>query len=366
MSLISINGSLKQSIEAASGGAQTVLVTPKGQLTYMNVINKFNMSSIDPSLTGTHPAFIVNGVEKEKLYIGTYPGTIKNGELLSLPNTDCTVGQSLATLLNAVRSIGQGHHLMTAVEYGALAMQAALAGKEVQGNTYLGRSGLDASQYGRRVDGQSATAGINNSTGVGGNRILSGSGPVSFRHNNRYNGVSDLVGNSAEFCAGMRLVNSEFQIFTNNDAALFTADLLDGGAWKAIDGATGNLITPNGSGTTPGSVRITITTTPATAPPYSLIVTSNAMVVSGVLNNSPTPIPTVTLNKLKTLGLLHVVDAVKRGYYVINPNQNITAYVQRGGGPNESGSGILQSSFVTTIPTPTTGPGVVRPCYYEP
>lgn len=366
MSLITINESLKQAVEAASGGAQTVLVTPKGQLTYMNVINKFDLSTIDSSMAGTHPAFIVNGVEKDKIYIGTYQGVIKNGELLSLPNSDISVSQSLNTNLTAVRALGGGHHLMTAAEWGALSMLASQAGKEVQGNTYYGRSGLDATQYGRRVDGQSATAGINNTNGVGGNRIYAGSGPVSFRHNNKYNGISDLVGNSADFVAGMRVVNTELQIFANNDAALSTADLLAGGAWKAIDGATGNLVNPDGSGTTQGSVRLTITTIPGSAAPYSLILATNSQTVLSVANTSPTPIPAVTLNKLKALGMLTLNTNVQRGYYVLNPSQNITGYAQRGGGPNESGSGVFQLSLLTVISSLSIGAGTVRPCYYAP
>ena len=366
MSLITINESLKQAVEAASGGAQTVLVTPKGQLTYMNVINKFDLSTIDSSMSGTHPAFIVNGVEKDKIYIGTYQGVIKNGELLSLPNSDVSISQSLNTNLTAVRTIGDGHHLMTAIEFGALSMLASQAGKEVQGNTYYGRSGLDATQYGRRVDGQSATAGVNNSSGTGGNRIFSGSGPVSFRHNNKYNGVSDLVGNTADFTAGMRIVNTELQIFTNNDAAILTADLLDGGAWKAIDGATGNLVTPNGLGTTPGSIRITVTIAPASAAPYSLIISANSQAATAITNNSPTPIPTVAMNKLKALGILTLNSNVQRGYLVVNSAQNVTGYAQRGGSASESGAGLFQLSLVTPISSGTVGAGTVRPCYYAP
>ncbi|NWK48412.1 hypothetical protein HYG90_04285 [Acinetobacter sp. SwsAc7] len=364
MSLITINESLKKAIEAASGGAQTVLVTPKGQLTYMNIIEKFDLSTIDASMSGTHPAFIVNGVEKSRIFVGTYPGVVKNGEYLSLPNEDITAGVSLNTLLTAVRSNGAGHHLITSSEWGAISMLASKAGKEVQGNTYYGRSGLDATQYGRRVDGQSATAGINNTTQS--NRILTGSGPVSFRHNNKYNGISDLVGNSGEFIAGLRIVNTELQVITNNNAALPTAGLLNDGEWKAINGATGELITPDGYGTTPGSVRITVTNTPAAAAPYSLILGSNSSLILSVTNNSPTPISAAAIDKLKAQGILNINSTVSRGYLVVNAAQNTTGYAQRGGSSNESGAGIFQLSLVTQIATMGIGAGTSRPCYYEP
>ena len=65
---------MRQSVELASGGLQTVMYTAKGQPTYMNIIQKYDMSTIDPSLSGTHPAFIVDGVEKPEIFIGTYQG----------------------------------------------------------------------------------------------------------------------------------------------------------------------------------------------------------------------------------------------------------------------------------------------------
>ena len=46
---ILIKDSLRQSVEVASGGLQTVLYTAKGQPTYMNIIQKYDMSTIDAS-----------------------------------------------------------------------------------------------------------------------------------------------------------------------------------------------------------------------------------------------------------------------------------------------------------------------------
>lgn len=361
MSLITIQDSLRQSVEAASGGAQTVLVTPKGQLTYMNVFNKFDMSTIDSSLSGTHPAFIVNGVEKDKIYIGTYPGAVKNGEFVSQPNVDLTT-QSLATTLTAVRALGNGHHIMTSAEWAALSLLAWKTGKDVQGNTYYGRSGLDATQFGRRVDGASATSGI--TTGMP--RIFTGSGPVTFRHNNLYNGVSDLVGNSGQFVAGFRIVNTELQVLENNNAAMFTAELLDAGDWKAIDGATGNLITPDGLGTTTGSVRLVITTTASSAPAYSLIMSASSVATTAIANTSPTPIPIVTLNKLKALGILTMSSTYSRGFTFTRSAQNTVGYSTRGGSFAESASGIYQNSLALLLPNSATVIGSTRPAYYTP
>ena len=92
MPSIFVKDDLRASVEAATGGKVTVLYTASGQPSYMNVIPKFNLEDIDAGLgSGVHPAFIVGGVEKSELFIGTYQGINKNGEFLSLPGVDPTV-----------------------------------------------------------------------------------------------------------------------------------------------------------------------------------------------------------------------------------------------------------------------------------
>mgnify|MGYP003609996268 CR=1 FL=1 len=64
-----LKDTLRESVEAATGGKVTVLYDDKGYPSYMNVIPKFKVEDIDASLgTGVHPAFIVGGVEKFQGY----------------------------------------------------------------------------------------------------------------------------------------------------------------------------------------------------------------------------------------------------------------------------------------------------------
>ncbi len=137
---ILIKDSLRQSVELASGGLQTVLYTAKGQATYMNIIQKYDMSTIDASLSGTHPAFIVDGVEKPEIFIGTYQGRIVNGELLSLPNVEPSHSTNYDNFLTAARACGNGHHLITNAEWSAVALQCYKDNTQPLGNTYYGRS----------------------------------------------------------------------------------------------------------------------------------------------------------------------------------------------------------------------------------
>lgn len=318
MSTILIKDSLRQSVEAASGGEQTVLYTAKGQPTFMNIIKKFDLSTIDSSLSGTHPAFIINSVEKDVIYIGTYASTLKNGELLSLPNVDVTTAQTFATLDAAAKASGSGFHLITNAEWSALIMQSVLAGKLPEGNTYYGYDAANSASKGRRVDG--LETGITSGTP----RVFSGSGNVSWRHNQKYNGVSDLSGNINEWVTGLRFVGSEIQVIENNNAAISTTDMSDAStSWKAIDAVTGQLITPNGTGTTPTSVKIA---TSGTAD-YTLVVAANTG-LSTMTNSGANPVSSVAIAKLKALGIYPMLNTNSR---ILLPAAGAIGNVLRGG-----------------------------------
>lgn len=247
---ILVKDSLRQSVEVASGGLQTVLYTAKGQPTYMNIIQKYDMSTINASLSGTHPAFIVDGVEKPEIFIGTYQGRIVGGELLSLPNVEPTHSTNYTNFLAAARACGNGHHLITNAEWSAVALQCYKDNTQPLGNTYYGRSSENPLLIGRRADG------LNPGDTSGSARTLTGSGPVEWRHNGKENGIADLSGNVWEWNSGMRIFNGEIQVIADNNASKLAIDL--GAAsteWKAIDGETGNLVTPDGSGTTAGTIK---------------------------------------------------------------------------------------------------------------
>lgn len=288
---ILIKDSLRQSVELASGGLQTVLYTAKGQATYMNIIQKYDMSTIDASLSGTHPAFIVDGVEKPEIFIGTYQGRIVNGELLSLPNVEPTHSTNYTNFLAAARACGNGHHLITNAEWSAVALQCYKDNKQPMGNTYYGRSSENPLLIGRRADG------LNPGDTSGSARTLTGSGPVEWRHNGKENGIADLSGNVWEWNSGMRIFNGEIQVIADNNASKLAIDL--GAAsteWKAINGETGNLVTPDGSGTTAGTIKY--------ADGGTADYTINGSNFGGIRNLSTTkPVTAAALARLKALCL---------------------------------------------------------------
>ncbi len=242
MPTIFIRDELRASVEAATGGLCTVHYTQSGQPSYFRWIPKFTLDAIDASLgSGVHPAFIVDAIERDGIWIGMYPGVVKNGELLSLPGVEPTTSQPYTYFVSAARACGAGFHVTTNAEWAAVALLTAKNGPWPRGNTNWGCAHNATWETARRVD--NGTPG--STSGVG--RTLTGTGPVTWRHDGTPAGIADIVGNVWEFTPGLRLVDGEIQILANNDAA--TASLFDGSApWKAIL-QDGSLVAPGTAGT---------------------------------------------------------------------------------------------------------------------
>jgi hypothetical protein len=252
---ISVPDALRQSVEAASGGKNTVLYDSNGYPSIMVVIPKFNLQDIDTSLgTGVHPAFIVNGVEKSEIFIGKFQAKVHDGVALSLPNQDPTTSVNFDQALNYCKAKGNGWHLMTRAEWAAIALWCWKNGFQPRGNTNYGKSSDAPYEAGRRVDGKAP----GDTTGTP--RTLTGSGPASWYHDNTPFGIADLNGNVWEWLGGLRLNNGEIQILQDNNAADNTKDQSSTSTeWKAIN-QNGSLVAPGTSGTlkynsvsTPGS-----------------------------------------------------------------------------------------------------------------
>ncbi|MFW7621522.1 hypothetical protein [Klebsiella quasipneumoniae] len=333
MATILIKDRLRQSVEAASGGLQTIVYTKKGQPCFMNVLTKFDLSTIDSELSGTHPAFIVDGKELSQILIGTYQMQVIDGEMVSQPYTVPTRNTvSLPYAIQTARASGPGFHAITNAEWAALQCLAWKNQQYPKGANLYGRDIDDPSLYGVRVDGLPA------GTASGRGLIYTGSGPTEFRHNLAYNGISDLNGNVNEHVSGLRCVYGELQVLANNDAASASHDLLDTSSdWRAISGVDGSLITPDGNGTTANSIKLKSGSV-ASAADYTLTLTAGQFQTTTILNSTGKAVTSLALKKLQILGLYPFLSIDSD---VLLINASVIGYPQRGGhNSNAAAAGI--------------------------
>lgn len=215
---------LRTSVEAASGGKVTVLYDDLDNPSYMVRIPAFNLQDIDPDLgTGLHPAFIVNGVQKSEIFIGQYQAKVINGRACSLPNVGPSTNMTYDQAVSYCTNKGTGWHLMTAHEWAAVVLWCLKNGFQPRGNTQYGRSHEAPFETGVRFDG-----GIpGNASGIG--ITNTGSGAVTWRHDNTFSGISDLVGNIWEWQHLFKLVDGRIHTPNTNNFNMPESD------WPAQD-----------------------------------------------------------------------------------------------------------------------------------
>ena len=199
--------------------------------------------------TATFPAFIVNGQEVDAIYISKYLNIVQNGRAYSLPGQDPKANINFDAALKACTDKGAGWHLMTALEWGAL-----IAWCENNGFIPLGNN-----NFGKHSSESNYVAVPSNTPDAGkyANHTATGTGPLTWYHDKTPSGIADLCGDVWEWTGGIRTVYGELQILVNNNAA--DSDHPQTAAsteWKAIKASDGTLITPDGSGTTTGSVKM--------------------------------------------------------------------------------------------------------------
>jgi len=199
------------------------------------------------SSTDIHPAFIVNGVTKDAIWISKYQNVVVGGRAYSLPAKDPKTAITFDAARSACIAKGAGWHLMTRAEWAMLALWCKANGTQPKGNNNYGKD------HSETVYRAIPTYMDGNNIG----RVATGTGPLSWSHDGTPSGIWDLNGNVWEWVGGLRLVKGEVQILANNNAAIVTADQAANSAeWKAIDATTGELLTPDGTGTTANSVKL--------------------------------------------------------------------------------------------------------------
>lgn len=249
-----IRDMLRLEVEALSGGRNTVVRDVKNNPHIMVVIPRFNLQDIDASLgTGTHPAFIVNGVTKSEILVGKYLASKGSGDWVqTLSHKFPWVLIDFDTSLAKCRALGPNFGLCTHAMRSARALwlwknfgEHYYCGNTNYGRDYVNHWQTGTLNYTDMIPGDSGAwnAGKHSYNATG-------SGPVEWNDDETPHGISDATGSVWEWSAGLRIVNAEIQVIPNNDAMLKTCDMsADSSEWKAILGSNGSLVSPGTSGT---------------------------------------------------------------------------------------------------------------------
>ena len=325
-----------------------VIVDFCGVPSVMVKIPMFRMCDVvDGAGNAPHPAFVAGENVLPAIYISKFQNVVADGCAYSLPDNDPATHVDYDTATRLCTKKGNGWHLMTVAEWGAIALWCRKNGYLPRGNTDWGRDYRESEALARKTH-EDHEAGIC--------RVATGSGPVEWSHNRDTDGIWDLNANVWEWVGGLRLVYGEVQF----------CDALNG-EWYAIDGLTGAQILPGGNGATPGSVKLDyvngIWTYTATQVADSLAKARFCNFAD--LRTDGTLCPAV-IERLVALGLLpsHAGEDIAGVSFYAN-NGAAERMPFRGG---RWGQGINAGVFKTCLDDPRTyaGPAVgFRSAYYE-
>lgn len=229
----------RRSVEAASGGKNTVIYDAQGNPNVMVVVPRFNYEDLNLPLlelgTGTPTAFLTNGVARSEILIGKYMASTPAG------TTGCAVvarqqprvNVTFDTAKSLCAAKGANWHLMSQHEWAAIALWSLANGTVPRGNTYYGRSHERAWEVARRSDN-----GIPGDT-AGTPRTDTGKGPRTWAHDHTDFGIHDLVGNCWDWIDQFKLVDGQIITTPDNNPALTEAEWLATGAFYDAISASG-------------------------------------------------------------------------------------------------------------------------------
>ena len=216
----------KAAVEMTSKNNE-LLVDKFNNPSVMVKIPKMKMSElIKGGSENPHPAFIVDGAEKDFIYISKYPNTMINGSPCSIPLDEPDTGFTYDEAKELCESKGSGWHLMTNAEWSLLLLLAQKNNTEPYGNNNKGED-ITIKDKGVILPESEKT--------------LTGSGSILWSHDHTQSGIFDLNGNVNEWISGIRLNEGQIQVLTDNNAASGSNTGEQSTLWKTIntDGSYG-------------------------------------------------------------------------------------------------------------------------------
>lgn len=226
-----------QGAVAQFGAGNKVIYDDIGMPSIMVGVPKMKYSDI---ITGgteeVLPFFVVDGEEKEAIYVSKFANIVENDRAYSLgmklPRNYITFDQAVA----ACKAKGNGWHLNQTGIFAVLNLLSQKMGTVPHGNTNYGKDYYHAYEHGIQPQGETQ-------------RTLTGSGGPAWYHNHDMSGIADINGNVWEWTGGLRLVDGEIQIIPYGNCMKLDCDMsAESTLWKAIM-PNGSLVAPGTAGT---------------------------------------------------------------------------------------------------------------------
>lgn len=230
----------KLAVEALSGGKNTVILDDVGMPSVMVQIPKYKMSQlISGGSENVHPAFMIDGAEKDVMYVGKFHDVVINDRTYSLPIKDPAAWVTFDQGVTYNRNKGKGWSLMPYALWCAIALWCHKNNCMPHGNNNYGSDANYPTESGiESLADNGKTA-----------HVYEGSGPASWYHDGTRAGIYGMNGNVWDRVAGMRLYDGEIQVIPYSNCFLSDASMAAGSSlWKAID-VSGNLVAPGSSNT---------------------------------------------------------------------------------------------------------------------
>ena len=225
-----------------------ILYDSKGLPSVMVWIPKFNLSEVLSNGDSTpHPAFVVNGNTIDGFWVSKYDNMLIDDLAYSIPLEAPDKSLKYDESMLSCENKGYGWHLMTRAEWAAIALLCVKNGFLPKGNDGYGKDLSETSVVAMPVAYYNSLPTL----------VATGSGPLTWSHDNTINGLWDLKGNLYKSLGGIRMIGGEIQILEKNNAA--DSEKSQGATspqWKCIKASDGTLMQPNGVGTTSGSVKL--------------------------------------------------------------------------------------------------------------
>lgn len=145
-----MKGQLDFILGAVTGTNNVNILDDLGIPSTMVKIPKFKISDvISGGPSTTHPMFIIDGVEKDAIYVGKYESIVSNSRAYSLPGRVPYNKASFSQMVEYCRNKGEGWHAMTNAEYAGLSLWSRANGTLPRGNDYNGRSNKKTFERGK-------------------------------------------------------------------------------------------------------------------------------------------------------------------------------------------------------------------------